>query len=131
MHERDLKSIFLPNGLVLHDMYLAVLTPASHIQTVDGALAGHCRAPSSNLPLGGGRRLRGYLARVEREGVRRVRMFVVITAAYVLFWGPLFIVTLLHHPSLTSHIAYEVSVTTRWYFSIALIITAGITVNIK
>ncbi|XP_073951112.1 uncharacterized protein isoform X5 [Choristoneura fumiferana] len=83
-------------------------------KTVDGALAGHCHAPSSNLPLGGGRRLRGYLARVEREGVRRVRMFVVITAAYVLFWGPLFIVTLLHHPSLTSHIAYEM------YFQISL-----------
>lgn len=70
---------------------------------------GHCRpSGSNNLPLGGGRRLRGYLARVEREGVRRVRMFLVITAAYVLFWGPLFLITLLHHPALTSHIAYEV-----------------------
>lgn len=81
-----------------------------YFQTVDGALAdGQCRpGGSANLPLGGGRRLRGYLARVEREGVRRVRMFLVITAAYVLFWGPLFIITLLHHPTLTSHIAYEV-----------------------
>ncbi|XP_047986136.1 uncharacterized protein LOC125226253 isoform X5 [Leguminivora glycinivorella] len=83
-------------------------------KTVDGALADGQRMQSSNLPLGGGRRLRGYLARVEREGVRRVRMFVVITAAYVLFWGPLFIVTLLHHPMLTSHIAYEM------YFQISL-----------
>ncbi|XP_061709758.1 uncharacterized protein LOC133519711 isoform X4 [Cydia pomonella] len=83
-------------------------------KTVDGALADGQRMQSSNLPLGGGRRLRGYLARVEREGVRRVRMFVVITAAYVLFWGPLFIVTLLHHPALTSHIAYEM------YFQISL-----------
>ncbi|XP_038210625.1 uncharacterized protein LOC119831381 [Zerene cesonia] len=82
-------------------------------RTVDGTLAdGQCR--SANLPLGGGRRLRGYLARVEREGVRRVRMFLVITAAYVLFWGPLFIITLLHHPSLTSHVAYEL------YFQITL-----------
>lgn len=82
------------------------------LQTVDGALAdGQCRpTTSANLPLGGGRRLRGYLARVEREGVRRVRMFLVITAAYVLFWGPLFIITLLHHPALTSHVAYEVSI---------------------
>lgn len=80
-------------------------------QTVDGAMAdGRGRATASaNLPLGGGRRLRGYLARVEREGVRRVRMFLVITAAYILFWGPLFLITLLHHPALTSHIAYEVS----------------------
>lgn len=82
-----------------------------NFQTVDGALAdGQCRPTgSANLPLGGGRRLRGYLARVEREGVRRVRMFLVITAAYVLFWGPLFLITLLHHPALTSHVAYEVS----------------------
>ncbi|XP_047515976.1 uncharacterized protein LOC125056741 isoform X5 [Pieris napi] len=85
-------------------------------KTVDGTLAdGRCRPTgSANLPLGGGRRLRGYLARVEREGVRRVRMFLVITAAYVLFWGPLFIITLLHHPSLTSHVAYEL------YFQITL-----------
>ncbi|CAH0727929.1 unnamed protein product, partial [Brenthis ino] len=85
-------------------------------KTVDGALAdGQCRPTgSANLPLGGGRRLRGYLARVEREGVRRVRMFLVITAAYVLFWGPLFIITLLHHPALTSHVAYEL------YFQITL-----------
>ncbi|XP_045764477.1 uncharacterized protein LOC123866820 [Maniola jurtina] len=85
-------------------------------RTVDGALAdGQCRSTgSANLPLGGGRRLRGYLARVEREGVRRVRMFLVITAAYVLFWGPLFIITLLHHPALTSHVAYEL------YFQITL-----------
>ncbi|KAG8237387.1 hypothetical protein J437_LFUL013022 [Ladona fulva] len=40
------------------------------------------------------RRIRNYIRRVEREGVERVRMFVVITAAYVLFWGPLFLVTL-------------------------------------
>ncbi|XP_061378083.1 uncharacterized protein LOC116765735 isoform X3 [Danaus plexippus] len=85
-------------------------------KTVDGALAdGHCRVRgSANLPLGGGRRLRGYLARVEREGVRRVRMFLVITAAYILFWGPLFFITLLHHPALTSHVAYEL------YFQITL-----------
>ncbi|XP_013177792.1 PREDICTED: uncharacterized protein LOC106125229 [Papilio xuthus] len=83
-------------------------------RTVDGAIAdGQCPG-SASLPLGGGRRLRGYLARVEREGVRRVRMFLVITAAYVLFWGPLFIITLLHHPALTSHVAYEM------YFQITL-----------
>nr|XP_037875013.1 uncharacterized protein LOC105841761 isoform X2 [Bombyx mori] len=85
-------------------------------KTVDGNFSdGHCRpSGSTSLPLGGGRRLRGYLARVEREGVRRVRMFLVITAAYVLFWGPLFMITLLHHPALTSHVAYEL------YFQITL-----------
>ncbi|XP_014363525.2 uncharacterized protein LOC106714914 isoform X1 [Papilio machaon] len=83
-------------------------------RTVDGAIADSQCTGSASLPLGGGRRLRGYLARVEREGVRRVRMFLVITAAYVLFWGPLFIITLLHHPALTSHVAYEM------YFQITL-----------
>ncbi|XP_035428920.1 uncharacterized protein LOC118261954 isoform X8 [Spodoptera frugiperda] len=83
-------------------------------KTVDGTLSDGRPTGSNNLPLGGGRRLRGYLARVEREGVRRVRMFLVITAAYVLFWGPLFLITLLHHPALTSHIAYEM------YFQITL-----------
>lgn len=88
-------------------------------QTVDGALAdGGASLPSSsnNMPMGGGRRLRNYLARVEREGVRRVRMFLVITAAYILFWGPLFIVTLFHHPVFTSHIAYEVSFDNQFCF---------------
>ncbi|MPC39107.1 hypothetical protein E2C01_032626 [Portunus trituberculatus] len=32
---------------------------------------------------------------MEREGVERVKMFVVVTIAYVVFWGPLFLVTLL------------------------------------
>lgn len=54
------------------------------------------------------RRMRNYLQRMEREGVQRVNMFLVITAAYVLFWGPLFLVTLLHHPLLGNHLGYEV-----------------------
>ncbi|KAK8753380.1 hypothetical protein OTU49_004171, partial [Cherax quadricarinatus] len=36
-----------------------------------------------------------YITRMEREGVERVKMFVVVTVAYVVFWGPLFLVTLL------------------------------------
>ncbi|XP_077288430.1 uncharacterized protein LOC143912864 [Arctopsyche grandis] len=55
------------------------------------------------------RRMRSYLHRVEREGVQRVRMFLIITAAYVLFWGPLFLVTLAHHPSLGNRLAYEIT----------------------
>ena len=31
---------------------------------------------------------------MEREGLARVKMFVVITVAYLIFWGPLFLVTL-------------------------------------
>lgn len=51
-----------------------------------------------------------YLRRVEREGVQRVKMFLVIIAAYVLFWGPLFLVTLLQHPILGYPLGYEVEV---------------------
>jgi hypothetical protein len=54
------------------------------------------------------RRMRNYLRRMEREGVQRVKMFLVITAAYVLFWGPLFLVTLVHHPALENQLGYEV-----------------------
>jgi len=37
-----------------------------------------------------------YLKRMEREGIARVKMFLVITLAYIIFWGPLFTVTLVH-----------------------------------
>jgi len=37
-----------------------------------------------------------YIERMEREGVARVKMFLVITVAYLIFWGPLFLVTLLN-----------------------------------
>jgi len=52
--------------------------------------------------------MRNYLRRMEREGVQRVKMFLVITAAYVLFWGPLFFVTLVHHPVIGNPTGYEV-----------------------
>ncbi|PNF41012.1 hypothetical protein B7P43_G08849 [Cryptotermes secundus] len=55
------------------------------------------------------RRMRNYLRRMEREGVQRVKMFLVITAAYVLFWGPLFFVTLVHHPALGNQLGYEIT----------------------
>lgn len=54
------------------------------------------------------RRMRNYILRVEREGVQRVKMFLVITAAYVIFWGPLFFVTLVHHPLIGNPLGYEV-----------------------
>ncbi|KAK3922907.1 Octopamine receptor Oamb, partial [Frankliniella fusca] len=55
------------------------------------------------------RRMRNYLKRMEREGVQRVKMFLVITGAYVLFWGPLFFVTLVHHPLIVSPMGYEIT----------------------
>ncbi|KYN31152.1 hypothetical protein ALC56_14539 [Trachymyrmex septentrionalis] len=55
------------------------------------------------------RKMRNYLRRMEHEGVQRVKMFLVITAAYVLFWGPLFFVTLVHHPAIGNPIGYEVT----------------------
>ncbi|XP_043683336.1 uncharacterized protein LOC122636311 isoform X3 [Vespula pensylvanica] len=55
------------------------------------------------------RKMRNYLRRMEQEGVQRVKMFLVITAAYVIFWGPLFFVTLVHHPIIGNAIGYEVT----------------------
>ena len=40
------------------------------------------------------RRLKHYIARMEQEGIARVKMFIAITVAYLVFWGPLFLVTL-------------------------------------
>ncbi|XP_016838106.1 uncharacterized protein LOC107980715 [Nasonia vitripennis] len=55
------------------------------------------------------RKMRNYLRRIERDGVQRVKMFLVITAAYVIFWGPLFFVTLVHHPAIGNTTGYEVT----------------------
>lgn len=52
--------------------------------------------------------MRDYLHRMEREGVQRVKMFLVITAAYILFWGPLFFVTLVNHPVIGNPLGHEV-----------------------
>ena len=32
----------------------------------------------------------------EEEGIKHVKMFVIITLAYIIFWGPLFVVTLIN-----------------------------------
>ena len=37
-----------------------------------------------------------YLNKMEREGIDRVKMFLVITIAYLIFWGPLFLVTIVN-----------------------------------
>ncbi|XP_018407348.1 PREDICTED: uncharacterized protein LOC108783304 [Cyphomyrmex costatus] len=51
--------------------------------------------------------VRSYLKEVEREGVHKVKMFAIITITYVLFWGPLFFITLAHHPENSA--GYEVT----------------------
>ena len=38
-----------------------------------------------------------YLERINREGVARVKMFFIVTIAYLLFWGPLFLVCISFH----------------------------------
>ena len=37
-------------------------------------------------------KVKHYLERINREGVARVKMFFIVTIAYLLFWGPLFLV---------------------------------------
>ena len=32
----------------------------------------------------------------EEEGIKHVKMFIIITLAYIIFWGPLFLVTLIN-----------------------------------
>lgn len=53
--------------------------------------------------------MKNYLRRIERDGVQRVKMFLVITTAYVIFWGPLFFVTLVDHPAIGNPTGQEVN----------------------
>ncbi|XP_042891117.1 uncharacterized protein LOC122265761 isoform X2 [Penaeus japonicus] len=55
------------------------------------------------------RQVNSYINRMEREGVERVKMFVVVTVAYVVFWGPLFLVTLLTPSGGKSGLSHEVT----------------------
>lgn len=54
--------------------------------------------------------MRNYLLRMEREGIQKVKMFSVITAAYLLFWGPLFFVTIVKPLEKDGNEIYEVSI---------------------
>lgn len=54
------------------------------------------------------RRMRNYLQRIEREGIQKVKMFLVITTAYMIFWGPLFFATLVKPKIITDNEGYEV-----------------------
>ena len=55
---------------------------------------GHPHGNGGHHPPSESARIKSYLAKLEREGIARVKMFIVITIAYLIFWGPLFLVTL-------------------------------------
>ena len=40
--------------------------------------------------------MESYMIEFEEEGIKHVKMFVIITLAYIIFWGPLFLVTLIN-----------------------------------
>jgi len=40
--------------------------------------------------------VKNYLNVLERDGIERVKMFFIIASAYLIFWGPLFLVTLVN-----------------------------------
>lgn len=65
---------------------ISVSSPERGIQ--NGGRNGHHHHTSESA------RIKSYLAKLEREGIARVKMFIVITIAYLIFWGPLFLVTL-------------------------------------
>ena len=52
------------------------------------------------------------MIQMEEDGINRVKMFVIVTVAYLIFWGPLFIVTLanisLDWKDAKSSVAHEV-----------------------
>ena len=37
--------------------------------------------------------MKNYISRVEEEGIAKVKMLTIITASYLIFWGPLYLVT--------------------------------------
>ena len=53
------------------------------------------------------------MMQMEEEGINQVKMFVIITLAYLIFWGPLFVVTLANISTdwkdVKSSVAHEVN----------------------
>lgn len=54
-------------------------------------------------------RIRRHVHHMEQEGVQRVKMFVITTVAYVLFWSPLFIITIVDPLAKNFTITYQVT----------------------
>merc|ERR1719189_3489873 len=44
-------------------------------------------------------KIQQYIRHLETEGIARVKMYMIITTAYLIFWAPLFLVTLLNYTS--------------------------------
>ncbi|GIY43286.1 g_PROTEIN_RECEP_F1_2 domain-containing protein [Caerostris extrusa] len=53
--------------------------------------------------------IQSYIHRLEQEGIRRVKSFAIILAAYILFWGPLFTLTLIQPGRPGYAITYEIT----------------------
>ena len=72
--------------------------------------------------------VRRYLSRVRREGTARVKMFFIVTVAYLLFWGPLFVVTLVnwhwHFEEAKQSMAHEVGPNPSSFFWVQQSITS-------
>ncbi|XP_023338969.1 uncharacterized protein LOC111709516 [Eurytemora carolleeae] len=58
-------------------------------------------------------KIKSYITRLEEEGISRVKMFIIIITAYLVFWGPLFLVTLFswstEWKAMKNSMAHEVS----------------------
>ena len=44
-------------------------------------------------------KIQQYIRHLETEGISRVKMYMIITTAYLIFWAPLFLVTLINYTS--------------------------------
>jgi len=58
-------------------------------------------------------KIQRYIEHLETEGITRVKMYMIITTAYLIFWAPLFLVTLINYTSdwkqAKNSMAHEVS----------------------
>ena len=64
-------------------------------------------------------KIQSYIRHLETEGISRVKMYIVVTTAYVIFWGPLFLVTLANYTSdwkqAKNSMAHEVQIWEGFY----------------
>ncbi|XP_025832482.1 uncharacterized protein LOC108743025 [Agrilus planipennis] len=86
-----------------------LITSLVNITDNNGTRVANSTGEQTSSALQEQRRMRNYLRKMEQEGVQRVKMFLIITAAYVLFWGPLFFITLVHHPVIGNPLGYEIA----------------------
>ncbi|KAF8790592.1 uncharacterized protein LOC129960594 isoform X1 [Argiope bruennichi] len=53
--------------------------------------------------------IQNHIDRLEKEGISRVKMFVVLVAAYLIFWGPLFVIIVIQPGISGPTFAYELA----------------------